>query len=147
MLGEENQESVAGTLENLEELTASLADNRESIAAIPDNLNLTITDIQVTVLQLQDMLGEMQPGIRSTIENLNRSSENLAALTGRFDALLREHEKDLGRFVEGGLGEAPALITDARKALRELEKLLQDLQDDPSQMIYRQADNSVEIEP
>jgi phospholipid/cholesterol/gamma-HCH transport system substrate-binding protein len=147
ILGEENQDAIAGTLENIENLTDSLAQERETIAAIPENLNLTISEIQAMVLQLQDTISQLRPGINSTIENLNRSSENLASLTNRFDTLLREHEDDLGQFMEEGLGEMPGLMTEARIALRDLEKLVQELQDDPSQLIYRQAENSVEIEP
>ena len=38
-------------------------------------------------------------------------------------------------------------MKEAREALRDLEKLVQELKQDSSQLIYRQADNSVEIEP
>ena len=147
ILGEENQGAIAGTLENIEVLTDALAEERQTIAAIPGNLNDTISDIQATVRQLQGMISELQPGINSTIENVNQSSQNLASLTGRVDAMLRDHEQDLGQFMEEGLAEAPALMSANPQGLRDLEKLLQELQDDPSQLIYRQADNSVEIEP
>jgi phospholipid/cholesterol/gamma-HCH transport system substrate-binding protein len=147
ILGEENQGAIAGTLQNIENLTASLAEEKDTIAAIPDNLNQTISEIQATVLQLQDTISELRPGINSTIENLNRSGENLASLTSRIDILLRDHEDDLGQFMEEGLAEVPALMIEARKTMRDLEKLVQELQDDPSQLIYRQADNSVKIEP
>ena len=147
MLGEENNASVTGLLNNIEDLTLALAEERETIAEIPENLNETIIDIQATVIQLQDMLGQLQPGINSTIENANRSAENLASLTLRIDTMLREHEDDLGQFMEDGLGSVPALMNEAQNALRDLEKLVKELQDDPSQLVYRQSDNSVEIEP
>jgi phospholipid/cholesterol/gamma-HCH transport system substrate-binding protein len=147
ILGEENQASIAGALENIENVTASLAGEREEIAAIPGNLNQTINDIQATVAQLQVMISDLQPGLNSTVENVNISSKNLASLTARVDTLVQQHEKDLGRFMEEGLGEAPALMKETRNALRDLEKLVMELQDDPSQLIYRQADNSVEIRP
>lgn len=147
ILGEENQSAIAGTLDNIEVLTTSLAEERESIAAIPGNVNSTLDDIQATVRQLQGIISDLQPGINSTVENVNRSSEHLASLTGRVDDLLRDHEKDISKFMEEGLAEAPALMNETRQALRDLEKLVQELQDDPSQLIYRQADNSVEIEP
>jgi phospholipid/cholesterol/gamma-HCH transport system substrate-binding protein len=147
ILGEENQASLAGTLENIENVTASLAGEREEIAAIPGNLNQTINDIQATVAQLQVMISDLQPGLNSTVENVNISSKNLASLTARVDTLVQQHEKDLGRFMEEGLGEAPALMKETRNALRDLEKLVMELQNDPSQLIYRQADNSVEIRP
>lgn len=147
ILGDENQQAIAGTLENIQLLTETLAEERAAIGAIPGNLNATIAEVQATVRQLQGMITELQPGIHSTIDNVNQSSENLASLTGRVDGLLRDHEQDLSRFMEQGLGEAPALMDQTRKVLRDLEKLLQDLQDGPSQLIYRHDENSVEIEP
>ena len=147
ILGDENQLAIAGTLENIENLTASLAAERETIAAIPGTINNTMTDIQAAVRQLQDMISQIRPDISSTMENVNQSSQNLASLTGRLDTMLSNHEDDLDQFIEEGLGEVPALMIETRKALRDLQKLVQELQDDPSQLIYRQADNSVEIEP
>ncbi len=147
ILGEENQNAIAGTLENIENLTDSLAQERQTIAAIPGNLNQTISDMQVTIRQLQDMISQLQPGINSMIDNASQTAANLASLTNRLDNILREHEDDVGQFLEEGLAEVPALMSEARKALRDMEKLIQELQHDSSQLIYRQADNSVEIEP
>jgi phospholipid/cholesterol/gamma-HCH transport system substrate-binding protein len=147
ILGEENQNAIAGTLENIENLTDSLAQERETIAAIPGNLNQTLSDMQSTIRQLQDMISQLQPGINSMIDNASQTAANLASLTNRLDNILREHEDDVGQFLEEGLAEVPALMSEARKALRDMEKLVQELQHDSSQLIYRQADNSVEIEP
>ena len=147
ILGEANQGAIAGTLENIESLTDSLAQERQTIAAIPGNLNQTISDMQAAIRQLQDMLSQMQPGIHSMIENANQTAENLASLTNRLDTILRDHEDDVGQFLEEGLAEVPALMSEAQEALRDMEKLIQELKYDSSQLIYRQADNSVEIEP
>jgi phospholipid/cholesterol/gamma-HCH transport system substrate-binding protein len=147
ILGEQNQKAIADTLANINALTTSIAEERATIAAIPGNLNATIRDIQVTVLQLQGMITELQPGINSTIDNVNQSSKNLASLTGRVDTMLQDHEDDISQFMQDGLAEVPALMNETRQALRDLEKLVQELQDDPSQIIYKHAENSVEIEP
>jgi phospholipid/cholesterol/gamma-HCH transport system substrate-binding protein len=147
MLGEDNQETIANTLSNLETVTGSLAENRDAIAAIPADLSSTLRDIQATVRQLQDVISQLQPGLNSTIENVNRSSENLVSLTGQIDSLLRDHQYSLDQFMERGLGEAPALMAETREAMRDLEKLMAELKDDPSQLIHRPAANEVEIEP
>lgn len=147
ILGEENQNLITGTLENIEELTTSLAEERETIAAIPGNLNLTITDMRATILQLQETISQLQPGLNTTVENASLSAQNLASLTARMDSLLEKHESDVSQFLEDGLGSVPDLMNEAQMALRDLEKLVQELQDNPSQLIYRQADNSLEIEP
>lgn len=147
ILGDENQATIAGTLKNIEDLSESLAAERETISEIPGNLNATIKDIQSTVLELREMVSELRPGINTTVENINQSSQHLASLTSRVDDLLRDHQDDMSHFMEAGLAEAPALMMDTRSALRDLEKLVMELQDDPSQLIYRPADNTVEIEP
>jgi len=51
------------------------------------------------------------------------------------------------RFVEEGLGEFPELVSNARHAVRQLENLVQELQDDPSQLIIRPRENALEIDP
>lgn len=147
MLNDENQASVTGLLNNIEEITLSLADEREAIGQIPGNLNQTITEIQTTVVQLREVIGELRPGLNATVEKASETAEHLASLTDRMDALLQKHEDDVSQFLDEGLGAVPGLMNEAESALRDLEKLVKELQNDPSQLIYRQADNSVEIDP
>ena len=147
LMGEENRASISRSLGNVESLTGSLAESRDSIAALPAELNRTLTDMQAMIGQLQQLVGQIQPDINSTLGNLNRSSENLASLTARLDNWMKDNEENLGRFVDDGLGEAPALITGTRQTLRELQKLVAELQDDPSQLIYRPHEDALEIKP
>ncbi len=147
MLGDENRAAVGNALRNVETLSASLAGSGDSLAALPQELSATLADIQATVDRLQGVIAQLQPDLSAAAANVNRSSENLAALTGRFDELLRRHEDDMSRFLEDGLGEAPALLLETRQALRELEKLMSELQDDPSQLIHRPPSDALEIDP
>jgi phospholipid/cholesterol/gamma-HCH transport system substrate-binding protein len=147
MLGEENRIAINGALTDVNALTSALAENRESIAAIPDDLRATMADIQSTADQLQSLIAQARPGIEDTIANIRQSSQNLASLTDRIDRLLEDHRQDMSRFMAEGLGEAPALMTETRMALRDLEKMLAELKHDPSQLIYRPSANGIEIEP
>jgi phospholipid/cholesterol/gamma-HCH transport system substrate-binding protein len=147
LLDENTRDSVQGTLENVEALTGSLAENREAFAALPGELENTITQIRATVGRLDNTLGALQPDMAATVEHLRESSENLASLTGRLDRLLTDHEESLGRFIDEGLDEVPPLMEDARRTLREMEKLLRQLGKDPSQFIHRGEQNPVEIDP
>jgi len=147
LLGEANQERIGNALQNVEDLTASLAGSRETLAALPRDLNATLGDIQSAVGQLQEVIVELRPNLTSTLANLERSSVNLESLTGRFDQMMARHEDDLGRFLEEGLGEAPALMRETRQTLRDLEKLAAELRDDPSQLIHRPPADALEIDP
>jgi phospholipid/cholesterol/gamma-HCH transport system ATP-binding protein len=147
LLGEENSTAVGNALQNVETLSAALAGSSDRLAALPQELSATLAGIQAAVDRLQGVIAQLQPDLSATAANLKNGSENLAALTGRFDELLRRHEDDMSRFIEDGLGEAPALMQEMRQALRELEKLMAELQENPSQLIHRPPSDVLEIDP
>jgi phospholipid/cholesterol/gamma-HCH transport system substrate-binding protein len=147
LLGMENRDRIGNTLQHIEDITASLATSRDQIAALPGELSATLAEIQATVSRLQGVISELQPGLAATVDNLERGSGQLANLASRFDSMLQKHEEDLDRFLREGLGDAPALLRETRATLRDLEKLLNELQDDPSLLIYRPPDDALEIEP
>jgi phospholipid/cholesterol/gamma-HCH transport system substrate-binding protein len=129
LLGEANRARIGNSLQNIEDVTASLAEGREALAALPH------------------VIGDLRPDLSATMANLERSSANLESLTNRFDQMMVQHEDDLSRFLEEGLGEAPDLMREARQTLRDLEKLAAELKDDPSQLIHRPPADSLEIDP
>ncbi len=147
LLGEQNRAAIASTLENLQSLVSSLAESRETIAGLPSDLEHTLAGIQATVDRTQGIIKDAEPGLSSIIDNITLSSENLASLTARLDNWMAENEAGMQRFIEDGLGEAPELVSSARQALRQLEKLLQELQDSPSQLIHRVPEDALEIDP
>lgn len=147
MLNDEHRASIGSALDNIDTLTTTLAGSGDDLAALPGELKRTLTEVQATVDQLRAVISGVQPDLGQAIANINRSSENLSRLTARLDGLLEQHADDVGYFVDEGLGEAPALLRETREALRDLEKLLADLRDDPSQLIHRPPAASLEIEP
>jgi phospholipid/cholesterol/gamma-HCH transport system substrate-binding protein len=147
LLGEDNRAALNGALKNVESLTQSLAANEDAIAALPGDLHETLGEIRGTVGHLQGILGKVQPDIVATLENFNNASQNLAALTHRFDQWMANHEADMEHLIDDGLADAPALIADARRTLREMEKLMKNIQDDPSQLIHRSDEESLHIDP
>jgi len=147
LLGEENRASINRSLVNIEELTGSLADSSDTIAKLPAGLDQTLVEIRAVVADLKGMVEVVQPDIQSALAGLNRSTANLANLTAQLDDWMTRNEANLEYFVQDGLGEAPALIESARQTMRDLEKLLASLQEDPSQLIHRPKHESLEIEP
>jgi phospholipid/cholesterol/gamma-HCH transport system substrate-binding protein len=147
LLSEENRMAISHSLENVETLTTSLAGSSDRIADLPVGIEQTLADIRVVVAELKRMIVQVQPDFHSAMSSLNRSTENLANLTAQLDDWMTRNEANLERFVEEGLGEAPVLINAASQTMRDLEKLLARLQEDPSQLIYQPQQESLEIEP
>jgi hypothetical protein len=44
---------------------------------------------------------------------------------------------EMQEFMGDGLGQVPELISETRETLREVEKLVRSLREDPSRLIYR----------
>lgn len=147
LLGGENRAALSNALRNVDALSAALAGSSDTLAALPQEMNNTLGEIQSTVKGLHEVVGQLQPDLGAAVANVNRSSETLAALTARLDSLLERHEGDISRFLEDGLGEAPALLREVRRSLRELEKLMAELRTNPSQLIHRPATDALEIDP
>lgn len=147
LLGEQNRAAITSTLEDLQAILSSLAQSKETIARLPDELSQVLAGAQATIGQLQGVIKGIEPNLLSTMENVNVAGEKLASLTSRLDKLIEENEAEMHRFIEEGLGEVPALLNNASQALRELEKLVQELADNPSQLVHRPREDELEIDP
>ena len=134
-------------LAHLEALASSLADERESFAALPGELSTLLAEAGTTVDQLSELLESVQPDVATTLTNLNAASGSLASFTERVDQWLLDNEAEFQHFMDNGLGQTPELIYDMRNTLRDVQKLLHQLQEDPSQLIHRSPDNALEVNP
>ena len=147
LLAENNLESISQTLAHIESLTASVAGQDDAIAALPAALNNTLTDISATMAELKVVVSDAQPGIVSSVENLSRATADLAAVTEKIEAWVDGEDDHLHDFVNNGLGQVPDLITDMRNTMRAIEKLLREIREDPSDILYRTEENAVAVEP
>ncbi len=137
LVSDENRALVTEMLNNLGTLSGALAENEASFAGIPQAINATLSDVSDTLNELQMAVAEVRPGLGVTMDNLSRASSDLAGLTARLDAWTAENADGMEGFMSEGLGQVPDLINDTRATLREVEKLMRSLREDPSQLIYR----------
>lgn len=147
LLDDDNQVMLARSLANIEKLTESLVAEKETIGTLPKQLYSVLEQIEDTVSRLQSTIDRAEPDLLATMATLNQASGNLAGISARLDDWLIEHDQDMKTFLGGGLAKTPALIEDTRNTVRELEKLLNQMRDNPSQLIYRQQSEAVSVEP
>jgi phospholipid/cholesterol/gamma-HCH transport system substrate-binding protein len=147
LLGEENRGSITALLAHLDSLTGDLANEGDTIAELPGELKSLLQDARVTLANVRDLIVSVGPDVEGTMSHLNEASANLTTLSARVDKLLAENEAELDHFVHNGLGQVPELVMDLRTTLRDLQKLLQQLKENPSQLIYKSPDDAVEVEP
>lgn len=146
ILGEENREFVRIMLGDISTVTSALAEQEESIGEIPVLLEATIRELNTSIGEISLLVGELGPGLSETVANLDEATHNLVQITARLDRWAATNDGEMNAFMEGGLGQVPALVADARAALREIEKLMNELRENPSRLMYEPNENPVEVE-
>jgi len=146
ILGEENREFVTSVLGDISTVTNALASQEEAIGEIPVLLETAIKELNSTLVQIKSMAGELQPGLSASVENLDQATRSLANITQRLDEWAATNDTEMNAFMKDGLGQVPALVTDARATLREVEKLMNELRENPSRLMYQPNEDSVEVE-
>ena len=146
LLDQENRDSLGRSLASIDKLTQSLAAQEETIGALPQQLQSVLEKIGTTVSDLQATLDQAGPDLVETMQALNQTSDNLVNISERMDSWLTDHDRDMRQFMDGGLAKAPALIADTRNTMRELEKLLGELRENASQLVYEPKSEAVPVE-
>jgi phospholipid/cholesterol/gamma-HCH transport system substrate-binding protein len=146
ILGEENREFVSGILSDIDAVSSALASKEEAISEIPVLLQTTIEELHSTLAQIKSMAGNLEPGLSSSLDNLDRATASLANMTERLESWTAANDSEMNAFMEDGLGQVPALVADARATLREIEKLVKDLREDPSRLVYKPNEDTVDVE-
>ncbi len=147
LLDENNRTALSRSLANIEKLTESLAGQEDTIASLPEQMHTVLGQIENTLEHLQVILDQAQPDVLTAMAKLNQASTNLANISARLDGWLTDNDRDMQQFINAGLAQTPALIADTRNTMRELEKLLAELRENPSQLVYKPQSEPVIVEP
>ena len=146
ILGEENRAFVSGMLGDLASFSKTLAEEKEFISELPVLLKKTIEELNGSIVRIKSMADKLEPGLAATIENLEQATDKLAMMSARVEDWTAVNDTEMNAFMEDGLGQFPTLVSDARATLREIEKLVKDLREDPSQLIYKPNEDAVKVE-
>jgi phospholipid/cholesterol/gamma-HCH transport system substrate-binding protein len=146
VLSEENQAYIKNMLGDIAAMSGALAAEKDVIGELPSLLKQTVTQLSATLERIHGMAEDLEPGLDGTIANLEAATVSLARMSLRMEEWTAENDTEMRAFMGDGLGQLPALMEDARATLREAEKLLKDLRDDPSKLIYQREEDSVELE-
>jgi len=137
LLSDKNLSAAAQILENLNQLTGALAEQRRELAVLPVRMNESLDKFQITLDLAAEFTEEAKPELLVATQNLRQTTDKLVNVTGRVEHWLVENDAAIDSFLAGGVGETAALITDTREAMRELEKLGAELRNNPSRVIYK----------
>ena len=114
ILGPENREFISSMLSDLSKVSSALASQEEAISQIPQTLQLTIEELSTTLIEIRSMVEKLEPGLSTTLANLDHATGNLADMTERLDSWPADNDTEMNGFMEDGLGQVPAVVSDSR---------------------------------
>ncbi len=137
LLSDKNLSAATRALENVEQFTGALAEQRAALAVLPVRMNESFEQLQNTLELVTALTEEVGPELMVATQNLRQTTDNLVSVSERVEHWLAANDAAINSFLAGGVGEAGALVSDAREAMRELEKLGTELRSNPSRVIYK----------
>jgi phospholipid/cholesterol/gamma-HCH transport system substrate-binding protein len=146
ILGPENREFITKVLSDLATVSGALAEQEAAISDIPVTLNNAMNELHDSLILIKSMAGELEPELESVMSSINKVTDDLARISGRLDSWTATNDSDMNAFMGDGLGQVPAMVSDTRQLLREIEKLVKDLRENPSSLIYEAKEDSVDVE-
>ncbi|MEL6300049.1 MAG: MlaD family protein [Pseudomonadota bacterium] len=147
ILTADNIDAISRTLANLADVSDDIAARSEAFADLPQQLAMTLDEVSTTASALRDVIDASSSRVPTILASLEQVTDDLAAISARLNTATGDSEPELRAFLGGGLGQTPALIAETRAALRELQKLVQDIREDPSQLIYKPSTDDLEVGP
>ena len=147
LLSENNLGAASRTLDNVEQLTGALAEQRAALADLPVRMNESFDQLQSTLELVTAISEEARPELLIATRNLRETTDKLANVSVQVEHWLATNDAAIDSFLAEGIGETAALVSDAREAMRELEKLGAELRTDPSRIIYKPQVEPVSVAP
>jgi len=135
LLSDENIDSVSGILTNVETLTAAFSDNEEDIVAALQNVNAITADLAEVTAKLDAAATGLQVFLEedapATVEEVNELLEESQALVRDLRGVVEENRSSLRLFADQGLGQVAPALAEARRLMRTLDYMLREIDRDP----------------
>ncbi len=139
ILSDQNAQRIAKMLENVQKLTDTLAEQRQDIATLiksareaADRLDHTLASADKLMGTLDTQLGGKLPGM---VDHLNRTLAQLDAFTRNADDTLKANRGAIDNFANQGLAQLGPTLSQMRQVLREVDRLVSQLQENPANYV------------
>ena len=139
LLSDDNVERVTRTLDQLDQVTGSLAAEKEEIAALLRNaraasetLDRTLASADRTISNLDANLVQELPAL---VAKLDRTLSSLESAGKSAEGILGDNREAIGDFAQDGLQQVGPTLRQLRSLIRELDDLVERVEGNPAGVI------------
>ena len=150
VLSDENVKRIAQTLENVENMTGAIADQREDLRTlivnarvVSDQLKTTVDTTNRAIAGVDRELVQKLPGL---VADLERTLAKLDSAAGGADRILSENRGAINSFAQDGLAQLGPTLGELRTLIRDLRRIGDRLDNNPTRYLLGR-DAPKEFEP
>ena len=136
VLSDENIERVSKLLDDLNQLSGTLASEKQDIAALINNLRQASVELNTTLDMAQGTLGTLDKDVIQKlpplVDKLDRTLANLDKASGNANAILGDNRQAIGDFAQNGLSQVGPTLTELRVLVRDLRRVASRLDQNPA---------------
>lgn len=139
MLNPENVENIGRTLAHLEEITGTVAGEREQISQMLRDARSAAGRLDALMARADGAVGRLDQGLTALdrdlpeiLRKLDRTLTQVERLSRNADGLVSENREAISQFSQQGLSQVGPTLTELRSLLRQLNRAAARIEDSPS---------------
>ncbi len=136
LFSEENVARVTKTLDQVDQITGTVAAEREEIAALIRNARAASERLETTLATADRTLANLDKGVvqelPALVAKLDRTLGQLESASQSADGILTDNRDAIAAFSQDGLGQVGPTMRQMRSLIRELDDLAGKVQSNPA---------------
>ena len=136
LLSDANVERVTRTLEQLDQVTGTIAAEREEIAALLRNARAASEKLDATLANANRAVTTLDEGVvqelPALVAKLDATLSQLEAASRNANGILEDNREAWGEFSQDGLGQVGPTMRQLRGLIREIDDLANKLENNPA---------------
>jgi phospholipid/cholesterol/gamma-HCH transport system substrate-binding protein len=156
LLSDENIDNISATIANIRDISdqldtqiSALTGTGERINSLISNVDGLAEELRVDVVGITDRLDQLLSTTNTEIQNITESvqtaTDSFSSAAGQASALLSQVRPGIVEFSQGGLYDLTLLITELRALAVNVNRVTEQLGNDPTQFLF--GDNSQGVAP
>ena len=136
ILADDNIERITATLDNIESLSQTLADEE-------DNIKASIAALKETLETTERMLREDLAPAAGEFRELAEKADHLVET---LDLIVSENRENINSFTSATLPEITLLVKDLRELSKSISSLAKRLEENPSEIIFPRKEPEYDVD-
>ena len=146
VMSEENIAHVNRTLANLDNMTAAIGGQKEDLRALVQNLRQASEQLNTTLATTNNAVSDIDKELPAVLAKLDSTLTKLDSAAGNANQILGENRAAINSFANDGLSQLGPTLNDLRSLVRDLRRISDRLDQNPTRFILGR-DAPKEFEP